>query len=121
MFSSSQAETFRRLSIGEPATVRSYVGAAHDAPAMIDPQYLPLVRLAALVMADSAESLYQREVNRALDAGASFDQVVGVLLAVAPIAGSARVVSAASKIAMALGYDVAEGLAELDGSPDDAH
>ena len=68
-------------------------------------------------MADPAELSYQREVSRALDAGASFDEVIGVLLAVAPIAGSARVVSAAPKIGMALGFDVAAGLAELDEAP----
>ena len=39
-------------------------------------------------------------------AGASVDEVVGSLIAVAPIVGLARVVSAAPVLALAIGYDV---------------
>ena len=42
----------------------------------------------------------------ALAAGASIDEIVGTLIAVAPTVGLARVVSAAPELALALGYDV---------------
>jgi 4-carboxymuconolactone decarboxylase len=48
-------------------------------------------------------------------AGASKDEIADVLLAIAPVAGLGRVVSAAPDVATALGYDIAATLEELDG------
>jgi 4-carboxymuconolactone decarboxylase len=50
-----------------------------------------------------------------LDAGASYDEIVGTLIAVMPIVGVARVVSAAPKLGLALGYDVSAALELVDG------
>ena len=51
-----------------------------------------------------------------VDSGVKFDQVQDVLVAVAPIAGAPRVLSAATKITEALGFTVAvaEMAAEAD-------
>ena len=49
------------------------------------------------------------------EAGASRDEMVGTLIAVIPIVGVARVVSAAPNLALALGYDVSEALERVDG------
>ena len=46
------------------------------------------------------------EVNRALAAGASVEDVIGVLRSVTTVVGSARAMAAAPRIALALGYDV---------------
>jgi 4-carboxymuconolactone decarboxylase len=46
--------------------------------------------------------------------GAGEDEIAGVLLAIAPVAGLGRVVCAAPDVATALGYDVAAALEELD-------
>jgi hypothetical protein len=46
-------------------------------------------------------------------AGASNDEIVGCLLAVMPTLGVARVVSAAPKLGLALGFDVATALETL--------
>jgi alkylhydroperoxidase/carboxymuconolactone decarboxylase family protein YurZ len=48
---------------------------------------------------------YLWAVQWALAAGATTDEIVGTLLAVAPVAGVARVVAAAPEVALALGYD----------------
>jgi len=45
-------------------------------------------------------------------AGASEDEITGVLLATAPVCGLSRVVCAAPGVATALGYDVAAALEE---------
>ena len=74
--------------------------------AKLDPKMQALVRLGALLALDAAESSLQWAVGEALAAGVSQDEIVGALMAVAPIAGIARVVSAAPEIALALGYDV---------------
>ncbi len=56
----------------------------------------------------------QWSTARALAAGATQDEVADVLLAIAPVAGLGRVVSAAPNVATALGYDVEAALEELD-------
>ena len=53
--------------------------------------------------------------NGALAAGASEDEIAGVLLAIAPVAGLGRVVCAAPDVATALGYDIAAALEQPDG------
>ena len=52
--------------------------------------------------------------GRALAAGANEDEIADVLLAIAPVAGLGRVVSAAPDIATALDYDIAAALEEPD-------
>jgi hypothetical protein len=47
----------------------------------------------------------------ALAAGASLQEIVGVLIAVAPAVGVARTVSAAPELALAIGYDIDLALA----------
>lgn len=65
-----------------------------------------LARLAALVALDGAQVSYIHVVAEALSAGASVDDLVGTLIAVMPSTGADRVVSAAPKLALALGYDI---------------
>ena len=48
--------------------------------------------------------------GRALAAGASEDEIADVLLAIAPITGLGRIVSAAPEVAIALGYDTQAAL-----------
>jgi hypothetical protein len=47
-------------------------------------------------------------------AGASEDEIVGVLLAIVPVAGLGRVVSATPDLATALGYDISAALGKLN-------
>jgi alkylhydroperoxidase/carboxymuconolactone decarboxylase family protein YurZ len=57
----------------------------------------------------------QWSTSRALAAGATKDEVADVLLAIAPVAGLGRVVSAAPKVATALEYDIEAALEEPGG------
>ena len=45
-------------------------------------------------------------MDRAIEAGATEEEIVGVLVAVAPAVGLARVVSTAPRLALAIGYDI---------------
>jgi 4-carboxymuconolactone decarboxylase len=65
-----------------------------------------LVRLGALVASEAPWVCYQREVQWALAAGATADEIVSTLMAVAPTIGVARVIAAAPKVALALDYDL---------------
>jgi alkylhydroperoxidase/carboxymuconolactone decarboxylase family protein YurZ len=73
----------------------------------LDPRTLMLVRIAALVAVDAPPLSYLSNLGIAGDLGVTSEQVEGVLTAVAPIVGTARVVAAASKIGRALGIAIA--------------
>jgi 4-carboxymuconolactone decarboxylase len=81
----------------------------------IDPRSHALLRVAALIAIDAAPPSYMSAVEAGLDAGASYDEIVGTLIAVMPIVGVARVVSAAPNLGLALGYDVSAALELVDG------
>jgi alkylhydroperoxidase/carboxymuconolactone decarboxylase family protein YurZ len=82
----------------------------------LDAQTLMLVRIAALVAVDAPPVSYLLNLEAAADAGVDADQIRGVLAAIAPIVGSARVVSATSSIvgALAVEIEVAELEAEAE-------
>jgi 4-carboxymuconolactone decarboxylase len=78
----------------------------------LDPETLVLVRVAALVAVDAPPFSYLMNLGAASQIGIDADQVRGVLAAVAPIVGTARVASATGKIVDAL--NVAIEVADLD-------
>ncbi len=113
MLTLSQAALYRRLTIGDRALMSSVFSRDLGSEAL-DGRTGSLVRLAALIVADADAPAYQCAVGEALGAGASPDQITAVLLGVARVAGSSIVMSAAPKIALALGYDVDAALEDAD-------
>jgi alkylhydroperoxidase/carboxymuconolactone decarboxylase family protein YurZ len=101
-------ETLRRLALNDERFVESVLGMELDTAdaSSLDPKTHALVRLAASVAGDAATCSYQSNVDLAMAAGASVDEIVGILIAVAPAVGLTRVVAAAPALALALGYDV---------------
>jgi 4-carboxymuconolactone decarboxylase len=110
----SAEATLRRLTIGD----RSLLSAIADLDqgdagvVRLDERAEALVRLGVLVALDAPVSAYHAVVAAATLAGASFEDIVACLLAVAGEVGTARVISAAPRIAMAAGYDVDAALEE---------
>ena len=78
----------------------------------LDPQALLLVRLAALVAVDAPAASYLLHIGPAAEAGVTVEQAQDLLIAVAPIVGAPRTMTAAVKIAEAL--DLALDLAAED-------
>ena len=78
----------------------------------LDPQSLMLVRIAALISVDAPPASYLLNLGVGSDVDIDGEQVRGILAAVAPIVGTARVASATGNIARALG--LALDLAELE-------
>ena len=77
----------------------------------LDPKSAALVRLAALIAVGSGASpSYGEATDAAVSSGASPAEVVAVLVSVLPVVGMARVVDAAPKVGMALGYDTEAAL-----------
>jgi 4-carboxymuconolactone decarboxylase len=100
-----QEDLLRRLALNEEGVLASLLGSglADDEPVLLDAKTTALVRLAGLIALESAPATYQWSVTRALAAGASDDEVVGVVVALAPIVGNVRVSSAAPDVALAVG------------------
>ena len=68
----------------------------------LDPQSLMIARLAALVASDAPPVSYALNLEAAVETGIDAERVRGVLTAIAPIVGTARVATALSRIADAL-------------------
>ena len=114
----SHESTLRKLTIGDDAYIETMLAnePANLASSALDPKTHALVRLGALIAADAAAPSYLDVIESARDADTSDEEVVGCLVAVLPALGAARVISAAPKLGLALGYDVAAALEE-SGSP----
>ena len=76
----------------------------------LDAKAHALVRLGALIAIDAEAPAYMWTLQAARRAGASDDELVGCLLAALPTVGVARIVSAAPKLGLAMGFDVASAL-----------
>jgi hypothetical protein len=81
---------------------------------------LMLVRLAALVAVDAPAASYLVNLGAGAQTALTLEDARSVLIAVAPIVGTPRVVSAAGKITEALGLALAIALNELEAEADEA-
>jgi len=104
----------RRLAIRDDRYIASLLAPNPDkpCPSGLDQRTHALARIGALIALDATPPSYMEAVESARAAGASPAEIVGVLIAVVPMVGVARVVSAAPKLALALGFDVDEALEE---------
>jgi 4-carboxymuconolactone decarboxylase len=112
-------DTLRKLAIRDDAYLDCILGdeRKNREESCLDEKTHALVRIAGLVAIDAAPPSYMSTVESALAYGATIEEIVGVLIAVTPAIGSGRVVSAAPKLSLALGYDVAAGLEEFKVEP----
>jgi len=109
-------EVLRRLTIGDPAYCRAVMSTdLWEPPRELDARSAALLRLGGLITLGAAGPMWQQRVGEALDAGLSFDEIVGSLLVLAPSIGLERVVAVAPNLAVALGYDVDSALERLTG------
>ena len=76
----------------------------------LDPKSMALARLAALITVGGAGASYGAQTDAAIGAGASAAEIVDVLVGVIPVVGLPRVVAAAPKLALALGYDIEDAM-----------
>jgi 4-carboxymuconolactone decarboxylase len=96
--------TLRRLALSDERYLRAALtdpGGSSD----LDAKTQSLIRLGALLSIGAATVSLRWTVELAAAAGASDEEIVGVLLAIAPAVGHARVVGVAPHLGLALGYD----------------
>ena len=79
-----------------------------------------IARLAALIAVDAPTASYLLNTGTAVEVGITLEDVQSLLVAVAPIVGTPRVVSASAKIAQALGLAVALVEEEIEEELEDA-
>jgi alkylhydroperoxidase/carboxymuconolactone decarboxylase family protein YurZ len=79
----------------------------------VSPRDFMLARLAALIAVDAPPASYLANAPAVQQAGLTSDDIQGVMIAVAPVVGTPRVVSAAGQILRALGFAIAVGDAEM--------
>jgi alkylhydroperoxidase/carboxymuconolactone decarboxylase family protein YurZ len=110
-------EILRRLVIVDEGFAGDQAGLGLGLPAawILDAKTTELVRVGALAAIGSPEVCLEWSASRALAAGATEEEITGVLLAIAPVIGLGRVVGAAPGVADGLGYDVEAALDDPDG------
>ena len=106
-------ESLRRLAGGDLAsldTLQSFIEATLK-DSGLDPQTYMLVRVAALVAMDAAPASWLMNIEASGEAGLAPETILGTLIALAPVVGTARIVSAAANIMQAfeLEEEVAQG------------
>ena len=117
MIIATYEETLRRLVLHDERCIQSILGIrlSDDDAAGLDPKTQAMVRLGGLVAMGAAPVSYHWAAEVALDAGATAEEVVGTLIALAPISGLARVVSATPEVALAIGYDIDQAFETFNG------
>jgi alkylhydroperoxidase/carboxymuconolactone decarboxylase family protein YurZ len=105
-------ETLRRLAIFDERFVDAGFGLDRAAMSALDAKTTALLQVAVSVAIGSSAVCLQWSAARALAAGATKDEITDVLLAIIPVAGLGRIVSATPAVATALEYDVEAALEE---------
>ena len=78
-----------------------------------------LARLSALIAADAPPISWIANSSAITEAGLTLDDVQGVMIAVAPVVGTTRVMAAGGHILRALGMAIAVAEAEMDDELDE--
>jgi len=107
-------ETLRRLAVFDEGFVKAGFGLDLARTSALDLKTAALLQLGVSVATGSSAVCLEWSAGRALAAGASKDEIADVLVAIAPVAGLGRVVSAVAGVAAALEYDVEAALEAVD-------
>ncbi|HEX6450681.1 MAG TPA: carboxymuconolactone decarboxylase family protein [Trebonia sp.] len=109
-------EILRRLAIVDEGFACDQAGLILGLPGehVLDPKVAALARVGALAAIGSPDVCLEWSTSQALAAGATEDEVTGVLLALAPVIGLGRIAGAAAGVAGGLGYDIETALEASD-------
>lgn len=72
----------------------------------LDPKTHAMVRIAALISVDAAPAPFMWQIGVALESGVTPDEILGIMVALAPTIGMAKIVATAPEIALALGVEL---------------
>ena len=84
----------------------------------LPPRELMLARIAALIAVDAPPASYMANAGTAADSGITGDDVQAIMIGIAPVVGTARVVASAGNILRALGFAIIAAEAEMAEAAD---
>ena len=101
-------QQLRRLALNDEKLVAAVLaaGPAFSPASCLDRKSEALVRIGALLAVGASTASLRWTVEVAQAAGATDEEVLGVLIAIGPAVGLARVVAQAPRLALALGYEI---------------
>jgi 4-carboxymuconolactone decarboxylase len=105
------SDALANLALGDPELLGEGLGLRQQMQERsgLDPRTFALVKIAALISLDAPPASYLWQVGNAVDAGATPEELVGVLRAIAPQVGLPRIVAAAPELMLALGLALPDG------------
>ena len=109
-------DILRKIAIIDEGFVEGQAGVGLDPAGIsaLDAKTAALLRLGVSVALGSSAVCVEWSTGRALAAGATKDEIAETLLAIGPVVGLGRVVSAAPEVATALDYDIDAALEKPD-------
>jgi alkylhydroperoxidase/carboxymuconolactone decarboxylase family protein YurZ len=78
----------------------------HTPCVTLDAKTRAMLELAMLIAVDGPATAFETAAGMAMATGATEEELVEILISAAPTVGTAHVVAAAPKLALAIGYDV---------------
>jgi len=105
-------EVLGALALGDPDLLAEGLEARANwkGKSGLDGRSYALVKLAALIALDAPPASYLWQVSNALAEGATPEDLVGVLIAIAPQVGGPKLVAAAPELMVALGLSLPDGM-----------
>jgi 4-carboxymuconolactone decarboxylase len=101
-------DTLTGLAVGDQSVLEQALAFrdSEQASTSLDARTFSLVKIAALIALDAPPASYLWQVANALDAGATPQDLLGVLRAIWPQVGGPRVMAAAPELMLALGLEL---------------
>lgn len=105
-------DTLDALAHGDPDLLAAglELRAKVEAASRLDERTFALVKVAALIALDAPPASYIWQVGLALREGATPEDILGVLIAIAPQVGGPKVIAAAPEIMVALGLTLPDDM-----------
>lgn len=104
----SVPDRLRRIALAQESAIQPLmqIGAGGIDASALDAKTFQLVRLGSLLAVGGCPEAYEWVVSLAVAAGATDEEIIGVLAAAGPVIGVGRVVSCAADLSLAMGHDV---------------
>jgi alkylhydroperoxidase/carboxymuconolactone decarboxylase family protein YurZ len=108
--SSRQREVLRGIATHDDSVIRDLLAMqVHNIERSgLSPRDHAIARIAALIALDAAPASFAWQIGIAKESGVSHDDVIGIMIALAPTVGMAKIVATAPEIAFALDMPVDE-------------
>jgi len=109
--SDNTREVLTALAMGDPDLLAAGLELRADwkAKSGLDARSYALVKLAVLIALDAPPASYLWQVGNAVEAGVTPEDLIGVLIAIAPQVGGPKLVAAAPELMVALGLSLPDG------------